>query len=241
MRKLALLLLINSCVYNSANAQEQRLSGWLMGVSTIKLNTKFLFQFDAQLRSSDKWEKSETLILRPLLSYLLNKETAVGLGYASVSNWRTIDGIRDRVDEQRLWQQLNINRLRGNMAIQHRFRLEERWLPEISVENREFIKKGYAFSSRMRYFSRIMQPLKKTVQFKQGWYWAAQNELFFNLWGAAVVNKKLFDQSRTYAGCGFRLHKGLDVELGYMFTFIEGRGDRYVRNNITQLSSFLRL
>ncbi len=212
-----------------------------MSMNTIKLSDKFLFQFDAQFRSSDQWKSKETVILRPVLSYMLNKDAALGLGYAAVSNWRTIEGVWDNINEKRLWQQLNINKRKGSMAIQHRFRLEERWLPNITVEQNAFKENGHAFSSRLRYMTRVMGPFTTNTAFTKGLYWAAQNEFFLNLWGGNVVNKKLFDQSRTYAGAGYRISSAVDAELGYMFAYIEGRGSAYTRNNIIQLSSFLRL
>ena len=72
-------------------------------------------------------------------------------------------------------------------------------------------------------------------------YWVAQNEFFFNAVGASHANQKLFDQSRSYAGTGYRLSKHADLELGYMFVYAEGRNKEYTTNNIIQLSSFLRL
>jgi hypothetical protein len=72
-------------------------------------------------------------------------------------------------------------------------------------------------------------------------YWVAQNEFFFNAAGASHANRKLFDQSRTYAGAGYRLSKQADLEIGYMLVYIEGRNKEYTTNNIIQLSSFLRL
>lgn len=242
MRKLFLLLIWPLlCASAGVQAQQQRFSGWLMGMNTLKLNERFLFQFDVQLRSADQWKKTETVIVRPVLSYMLNKETALGLGYAAISNWRTIDGIRDNINEKRLWQQLNINKHKGSMAIQHRFRLEERWLPKITVEQNAFKGNGHAFNSRLRYMTRVMGPFKKSAPFTKGLYWAAQNEFFLNLWGADVVNKKMFDQSRSYVGAGYRISNMLDAELGYMFVHTEGKGKAYSNNNIIQLSSLLRL
>jgi len=72
-------------------------------------------------------------------------------------------------------------------------------------------------------------------------YWAAQNEFFFNAAGAGRANGKLFDQSRSYAGFGYRLSKRADLEIGYMYAYVEGKGKDYTINHVVQLSSFLRL
>lgn len=226
---------------SSTNAQEKKTSGWAMAMNTFQISPKIIIQFDAQLRSSNHFEKPEVLIIRPVLGYMINKTTSIGLGIVSISSWKSIDDVRDRADELRLWQQLNTVKKYGASTLQHRFRLEERWMPIINVENGAFKKIGSNFSSRFRYFTRLIMPVKKTAQFSKGVFCAVQNEFFFNTSGGIHLNNKLFDQSRTYGGVGYRMNKTTDLELGYMYQYIEGRGQRYASNHIIQLSSFLRL
>lgn len=226
---------------SSTNAQEKKMSGWAMSMNTIQFSPKIIFQFDAQLRSSNHLEKPEVLILRPVLGYMINKTTSIGVGVASISSWKSIDEVRDRADEFRLWQQFNTTKKYGASTLQHRLRLEERWLPIVSVENGEFKKTGSNVSSRFRYFTRLIMPMKRGPQFSKGFFWAVQNEFFFNTTGAVHLNNKFFDQTRTYGGIGFRMSKTADLELGYMYQYVEGRSKSYTSNHIIQFSSFLRL
>ncbi len=224
-----------------ATAQQQKFSGWAMTVNTISLSPKFNFIFDSQLRSNDQWKKAETFILRPGLTYVLNTNVSLSAGLALITNWKTVEGIRDGVSDNRIWQQLGINKQVKNAVLQHRIRMEERWIPLLKIAGSEIVKSDPNFNARFRYFTRWISPFSKTKKLTKGIYWAVQNEFFFNVAGARHANRKLFDQSRTYAGTGYRLGKHADLELGYMFFYTEGRNKDYTTNNIIQLSSFLRL
>lgn len=222
-------------------AQQKKFSGWAMTLNTFALSPKFNFIFDSQLRSNDQWKKTETFILRPGLTYVLSKNVSLSAGLALITNWKTMEGIRDGVSDNRIWQQLGINQQVKNTVLQHRIRIEERWIPVLKVAGSEIVKSDPNFNARFRYFTRWISPFSATKKLTKGMYWAVQNEFFFNAAGARHANRKLFDQSRTYAGTGYRLGKHADLELGYMFFYTEGRNKDYTTNNIIQLSSFLRL
>lgn len=222
-------------------AQQKKFSGWAMTLNTFALSPKFNFIFDSQLRSNDQWKKTETFILRPGLTYVLSKNVSLSAGLALITNWKTVEGIRDGVSDNRIWQQLGINQQLKNTVLQHRIRIEERWIPVLKVAGSEIVKSDPNFNARFRYFTRWISPFSTTKKLTKGMYWAVQNEFFFNAAGARHANRKLFDQSRTYAGTGYRLGKHADLELGYMFFYTEGRNKDYTTNNIIQLSSFLRL
>lgn len=225
----------------SAEAQQHKFSGWAMTVNTISLSPKFNLIFDSQLRSNDQWKQPETFIFRPGLTYVLNKNVSLSTGLALINNWKTIGGVRDGVSDNRIWQQLVINKQVKKAVLQHRIRTEERWIPVLKVADNEIVKSDPKFNARLRYFTRWISPFSKTKKLTKGMYWAAQNEFFFNAAGARHANQKLFDQSRTYVGTGYRLGQHADLELGYMLVYIEGRNRDYTTNNIIQLSSFLRL
>jgi len=234
----------------TANAQQTRNSGWGMSMNTFKLNEKFTFFFDAQLRSNDNWIQPETFIFRPAIGYALNKQTTISLGYAWVTNWRTLAyigpadeqlTIRDGVTDNRVWQQLVLNKTYGNSVLQHRLRLEERMLGTLTTDGKQILKNDPKFNARFRYFTRWIKPFSTSTSFQRGMYGALQNELFFNTIGAQHANNKLFDQSRTYAGLGYRLAKEIDVEFGYMLQVVVPKNGSNTQNHIAQLTTFLRL
>lgn len=233
-----------------ANAQQTRHSGWAMSMNTFKLNEKFTFFFDAQLRSNDNWIQSETFIFRPAIGYALNKQATISLGYALVTNWRTLSYIgpadeniivRDGVPDNRIWQQLVVNKTYGNSTLQHRLRLEERMLGTLTTDGEQILKNNPKLNARFRYFTRWIKPFSTKSKFQKGLYGAAQNEFFFNTIGAQYANNKIFDQSRTFAGLGYRITKEIDVEFGYMLQVVVPKNGSNTQNHIAQITTFLRL
>ena len=236
--------------YNPAKAQQTRLSGWGMSMNTFNINEKFTFFFDAQLRSNDNWINPEAFIFRPAIGYALNKNTILSLGVAAITNWRELPYtgpadeqimVRDGVSDNRIWQQLVVNKRYGNSTLQHRLRLEERGLGRLETDGKQIFVRDRKFNARFRYFNRWIKPFTPTTNFQKGSYLALQNEFFFNTVGARYANNKLFDQSRTYGGFGYRLSKEFDVELGYMLQFIVRNNNDNITNHIAQLTTFLRL
>jgi hypothetical protein len=241
-----LLLFFN----NHAKAQQTRQSGWGMSMNTFNLNDKFSIFFDAQLRSNDNWIQAETFIFRPALGYALNKNTILSLGVAAVTNWRALPYtgpadqelmVRDGVSDNRIWQQLVVNKKYGSSTLQHRLRLEERGLGRLETDGKQIFVKDRKFNARLRYFNRWIKPISPGSSFQKGGYIALQNEFFLNTIGARYANNKLFDQSRTYGGLGYRLSKEFDIELGYMFQFIVPNNSKNIINHIAQVTTFLRL
>jgi hypothetical protein len=237
-----LLFPIAFCFFNfNTSAQQSKFSGWTAIINTFKLGTKTQLIFDAQLRSSDKWENIETSIIRPGIAYVLNSKTSISAGLAFVKNRKNISGVTDFVSDNRVWQQLQHIQQLGVNNLQHRFRLEERTIPTIFVDGDQLKKRNGKLNARLRYFNRYASGFKQGVKLKEGPYWVIQNEFFFNAVGAKYANRKLFEQTRTFAGTGWRISTIADLEIGYMLQHIEGAGKAYANNHTIQLSSFLRL
>jgi hypothetical protein len=85
-------------------------------------------------------------------------------------------------------------------------------------------------------------PLNKTTKgFTRGWFGALQNEVFLNVSGTEYVNGKVFDQNRLYGALGYRVAKGFDIELGYLWQFVERRsGVQNTSNQVGQLAVYWR-
>lgn len=239
-RKWAALFLLSMFAANT-NAQTTRNSGWASVISNIRTGQKTSIFFDAQIRTTDEWQGTETTILRPGFSYATSKRSLLTAGVAFIRILRKADGVSDRVSDNRFWQQLIINQPIGINSLQHRLRLEERTIPVLYAVENELRKKDGKINVRFRYFNRYASGFHKGVKLDKGVYWVVQNEFFFNWLGAKPANGKFFDQTRTYAGLGWRTSKKVDIEWGYMLQHVEGREKTYTNNHILQLSSILRL
>lgn len=210
--------------FSSLYAQTKKeQSGWLFFLNSTKFNEKWGMHLDVQVRSADDWAAVKNVLIRPGLTYYINKQQNVTAGYllASTDNGQT-------TYEHRIWEQYIINHKLAGVLAAHRFRLEQRFLP------------NDIFAQRLRYFIRLIQPLKKQADgFSKGAFVALQNEIFLNIQHQDKLNGSLFDQNRLYLAAGYRFSKKLDLEAGYLNQAINGRLSN-TTNHIAQFAIYTR-
>jgi hypothetical protein len=221
------------------SAQEPQFSGWLAAFNTFKLNNRFSLHFDGQLRSTDGLEQVGTILLRPGLNFHLNKTFVFSAGHLFNIARRNAGGVSSLLTEHRPWQQALINLKIKKVAMAHRFRFEERFIPRPRLAGENLEADGYDQAFRFRYFIRNLVPLTSASTFTSGPFFALQNELFLNTGDKSAVNGKTFDQNRLYGAFGYR--KGnIDYEIGYMNQYTNTRTS-FVNNHIVQLAVYTRL
>ena len=222
-----------------SRAQEPQFSGWLGSFNTFKLSDRFSLHFDGQLRSTDGLEQVSAVLLRPGLNYHLNKTFVFTAGYMANIARRNAGSVSSLLTEHRVWQQALINHKISKVAVAHRFRFEERFIPRPRVAGNHLEPDGYDQAFRFRYFIRNIIPLTAGTSFAQGPFFALQNELFLNTGNKTAVNGKAFDQNRLYGAVGYR--KGeIDYEVGYMNQYTNTRTS-FINNHILQLALYKRL
>jgi hypothetical protein len=240
---LSLFLLLNILTITAQTRKD--FTGWGAVFASYKLNDKFSIHFDGQLRSSDEWEKIQNILLRPGLNYHINNRMIATAGYAYVGTQRNVSGIWGWIPEHRIWEQFIYNQKFALSArsttLQHRFRLEERFIGTPMVDGSELTTDDFEFAMRLRYFVRMIMPLQKTDNFSKGAFVAFQDEAFFNVKNNDVVtNGKFFDQNRAYVALGWRFSPKFDLEAGYMNQYVLGKS-LDVSNSIIQLAGYVRL
>jgi hypothetical protein len=223
----------------SASAQEQ-FSGWVGSFNTFKLSDRFSLHFDAQLRSTDNLEQVGAILLRPGLNFHLNKTFVFTAGHMFNISRRNVAGLSSLLTEHRIWQQALINQKVSKIAIAHRFRFEERFIPRAKVAADGLETDGYDQAFRFRYFIRSIFPLMAQQTFTSGPFLALQNEVFLNTGNKTAVNGKAFDQNRLYGAVGYRFPGKMDVEVGYMNQYSNTRTS-FINNHILQLAVYKRL
>jgi hypothetical protein len=246
MHKKSLLLLLLFFYGTTLFAQtDNTFTGWGAVFASYKLNDKFSIHFDGQLRSTDEMNHLQSFLIRPGLNYHASKNTILTLGYAYIGNRRVIEGVADMVPEHRIWEQFIYNQrfaVGGHAtSLQHRFRLEERFIGKPYLDGSSLSTDEYEFSLRLRYFARAIFPLLKTDSFTDGAFVSLQDEVFVNLDNApTLTNGKFFDQNRAYTSIGWRFSPKFDLEAGYMWQYVNGKS-LDVSNSIVQVAAYVRL
>jgi hypothetical protein len=211
-----------------ARAEKNDAGSWLaiagMGDFEPLVDSKRpLWWLDAQLRLLDDSNGYDQALIRPGLGWDVGAGFSVWAGYAYI---HTDPRHRSDFDEHRPWQQLLWSGPVGDLGLQIRTRLEERYVDgdgETGWRFRQFVKASYAlpFAPRLGL--------------------ASYEEVFFDLndtnWGANTG----FSQNRFFAGASAKLSEArkIVVELGYLNQYIRRDGGEDDVNHIVNVNLIL--
>ena len=227
-------ILAVSCVLapvleSPAHGQIQDTGLWLGAFSQGQFNFKDLedartrWWFDGNARFlGDDFELFQGVV-RPGLGYQLNEEQTAWVGYAWIG-----ESLPDLTfHENRIWEQWTLTRERGDMTIQLRSRLEQR-----------FVSLGDDVGWRFRQMLRLQKPIERYPNL----LWVAWDEIFFHLndtdWGARTG----YNQNRLFIGLG-RTPPTRSIrrtEIGYLYQQIQVAEDGAdLSNHILSINFFL--
>lgn len=232
------ILLIILFASGSAKSQSQFM-GWGATFINYKASEKFGLYFDAQYRSTDQLQQLNQLLLRPGVSFYLSPAFTFTTGYAFIPQQRISNGVTGYLPEHRVWEQLVFaHKIKAQhkpiASVQHRLRLEQRFIPRHHAEGNALVRDGHRTAGRLRYFARGVVPLGNRSD--RGTFAAVQNEIFFH-----TADGGSFDQNRAYLAAGYRMCRQLDLEMGYMNQYIAGAGPSSTSNHILQVATYIRL
>lgn len=184
----------------SAEAQENgedQLGAWYMYFGTNTLSDKFSLHSEAQFRYYEVSGRFNQLLLRTGLNYHLNASAIATLGYGYIAT----DGsyaeppAETNAIEHRIFQQFILKNTVGKVAVEHRYRLEQRFLD---------FRPGTDLEHRARYRLQLTLPLS--------------GAFFLNFYDEVFLNfqDEIFGQNRAYAALGIKLSATSSLQLGYL-------------------------
>lgn len=206
-------------------AQTSETAGWFFLSHSQKLDKKWSYLSDVQLRSSPGFNFFQNILLRPGLSYHITDQQSVGIGYTYFATWDRNELPSTFEPENRIFEQYILELEFGRLMLNNRFRLEQRFIQKVS-EN--------VFAQRLRHQIQAKIRLNADTAFKKGWYLNLQNEIFVNIQHKDKLNNKFFDQNRPYAAIGYRFTKKIETEIGYYYRY-QVEKDSRKREPIVQL------
>lgn len=166
-------------------------------------DSRYSLVLESQLRVYELQDRNGVVIFRTGLQYDIRKWLRVGGGYGYQISEPGIGLIG--VPEHRAWERLQLRQRLGQVQLNHRFTLEQRWLAPV-IAGRD-----YDYRNRVRYATRAIIPVTKHAGSK--YYVTVMNEIFFNF-GKGTRN--VYDQNRTGASFGYHLGAIGNLETGYI-------------------------
>lgn len=217
-KALLLFILILSATTHAQETGEDKFGAWYMYFGTNKISDNLSIHTEAQFRYYETTSNFNQLLLRTGLNYHINADAIVTLGYGYIDTDPTFEEMPLQDDffmgneilEHRIFEQLILKNKLWEFLIEHRYRLEQRF-----IDNKSFSNNGRDTQHRARY--RLQATLPLTDTFFLNFY----DEIFINLQDNA------FGQNRLYAALGIHITENSSMQLGYLKNhFNSGNFDR---------------
>ena len=206
MKRITLGLSILIFMSFNSFGQQSDLGNWWIYLGSKKINENFNIHHEVQYRNYNFIGDTEQLLLRAGLGYNLsenNNNLLLGYGFIHSQNYLDTTDSKSEVNEHRIYQQFVTKQSFGRLSIQHRYRIEERFVQD-------------QFKMRFRYFLAAKVALNNPKVQDNTFYLSAYNEIFIG------TQNSFFDRNRVYGGLGYALSSNLKFELGYMTQLFQG-------------------
>ncbi|MCY7350446.1 MAG: DUF2490 domain-containing protein [Cytophagaceae bacterium] len=189
--------------------------GWYVYNGDHKVSPRTEIHTEYQWRREDfirTWQQS---LARLGVAYQLLPRVKVATGFTSLvthpyGDYPTAEtGIP--FPERRLYQDLQVSDTLGKVALEHRFRLEQRWIGQLS--GREVT--DWEYQNRIRYQATLNLPLQGRTLENHEWYLTVFDELFIGF--GRNVGNNVFNQNRISGGIGRQFKDNFKIELAYLY------------------------
>lgn len=207
----------------------QRLSdpnqvSWYNAFATVNFTPKASLWLEYQWRRDGFIETWQQSLARTGIQYQLGKGVSAMLGYAYIISYPFGDYPAGRftVPEHRIFQQLVWNDNIGRLALNHRFRLEQRFMGRVDQKAADYTLLEWLYANRFRYQLRATLPLNNKTLIDKTWYLAAYDEIFIGF--GKNVNQNIFDQNRLGGFVGYQFNKLFRAEAGFFNQTVQQGG-----------------
>ena len=237
-----LLFIIGYVVINNQVLSQKVISpqshGWAMYVGTHKLTEKFSLMTEYQWRRADGFQSWQQSLLRFGLEYQVNPNVSVMGGYAWIKTFPYGEQpISHEFDENRIFEQMNVKSKIGNVDVQHRYRLEQRFMEQYANDaSNNSVQIDPIFRQRFRYRAMVMIPLSRKEMVDKTLFLNVNDEVFLGF--GSGIGKNIMDQNRFIAALGWRFDKNFNVQIGYLNQFVvKADGLKMERNHTLWIST----
>lgn len=193
-------------------SQEDKVGNWIMYFGTNRISDDFSIHTEIQYRNHTITpNNTEQWLLRAGLNYHFSEKAFITAGYAYIPSYvYDSEQKSPETEEHRIWQQFILNNKLGRVKLEHRYRIEERWVSE-------------DFKMRLRYRLMLFIPLNKPIIEKGTLFLGVYDEIFIN------TEEFFFDRNRLYAALGYQIKKNISVQAGMMHQQLNTSGKWYLQ------------
>lgn len=216
MPKVILSFLLVALFVLPASAQNNKVGTW--GIATVLLPGDSAHRWggysELQVRSNGPFSQFQYYEVKAGVSYDLDRAftALLGTGRYTTYDYTNVSAGPNTI-ETRLWEQMVINQYLSRIKMEHRYRVEQRWL-------------NGDYRNRFRYRLNLFIPFNNTKIVAKTWFASIFDEIFLN-------NKEPnFERNRMSAALGYQVDKAWIVQAGWInqYNYIPNQSND--KNNI---------
>jgi len=215
---------------------------WVTYLGNHKLTNKIGLHTEYQWRRADGFQDWQQSLARIGVDYTILPNLSITAGYGWIVSYPYGEQpILSQFNEHRIWQQVNAKAKYGRFEMQHRYRLEQRFLENyIKKQDGTISREADLFRQRIRYRAMIQVPLSHKEMLDNTLFLNVNNELFLGF--GKGIGKNILDQNRFNVALGWRFSKDFNVQIGYMNQFVvKFDGLQMERNHTLLISTIYNL
>jgi hypothetical protein len=227
-----ILLFVFSTVFYAQELKHNQ-SNWFAYVGQYNVSKKWGYHIEAQFRLDDELNRSNQNLFRLGGFYNLNEKIKFSMGYGLINTLNS--NLNDYFNEDRIWEQFQYSYKWKQNINTNRFRLEQRFVDRLALENGSVIKSETNYQNRLRYLNRNIFHIMNFKSGNEELYLVLQDEVFINL-GTNKVNNQFIDQNRFHIGFGINYKKSIQFEVSYMNHFINANTNNDIMSHTISLT-----
>lgn len=188
---------------------------WIAYTGDNKLNKQFGIHSEIQLRNLFVERTVESFLVRTGVNIYIQPYAMGTAGYGFFYGTPSRDYIiGSKTAEHRIWQQLILRQKTKAIFMEHRYRLEQRFIENISTG-------VHRQDHRFRYRFQALFPLYSISPRLRHLFIGVNNEIMINFRSNPA---RLFDRNRFFSGIGYQVSPKMNFQLGYLNQFVHNPG-----------------
>ncbi|HEY9227025.1 MAG TPA: DUF2490 domain-containing protein [Gemmatimonadaceae bacterium] len=230
------LLLPSTSTAQSPRRTNDEQATWLAYTGIHPLSPNWRLQLEAQLRQTEGASQPQQRLFRTALLRVLMPGVRAGAGFATTRTYPPDEFVANPApfSEHRVYEQLDLRQPIGRLVLDHRYRLEQRWVERLTTTSTGASEHdGWTYTNRARYFLRTIVAPGGGPPENGETYFVGYDEVFVNF--GQNVRANIFDQNRIFAGVGHRWSAAFSLEVGYLNQIVLRSNGTDVERNHTIL------
>lgn len=205
---------------------------WLSLFNKVYFTKKLYFENELHLRRAKWGAVPQQLLIRPSISYEWNDVVTTTIGYSFYQNDPYGEFPQPiQTQEHHVWEQLQLKHSTGRFTFRHRYRLEQRFVPNVVKDSLDaYYVDGTVFKQRFRYRFLTNFQIKSFEKINAKLYAIAYDEVFIGLDLGDLIN-----QNRFFVGLGYAFNQNGDIQIGYMNQILKKNANLYESNHNLQI------